>query len=162
MCSSVAQLPGEALSSESSSKRGLATHPPVGFSSPSAQEPRTECDAERCHPPARVARRHPCHHCEWVVWMLRIRFASNAPPWKPVNARLDASQRAAVSRALSAKHVALIHGPPGTGKTTAVVELILQEAARGNKVCAPHIPTDAGVHCLCSWWHWWHQLIAWV
>ena len=62
------------------------------------------------------------------------RFAQNPPAWAPRNARLDASQRRAVARALAAKDIALIHGPPGTGKTTAVVELILQEAARGNKV----------------------------
>ncbi len=62
------------------------------------------------------------------------RFAQNPPPWTPRNARLDSSQQRAVSRALAAKDIALIHGPPGTGKTTAVVELIQQEALRGNKV----------------------------
>lgn len=52
---------------------------------------------------------------------------------------LDESQRAAVAHALGAEHVALIHGPPGTGKTTAVVELIRQAVARGERVlaCAP-------------------------
>ncbi|MCA8965846.1 MAG: IGHMBP2 family helicase [Planctomycetes bacterium] len=52
---------------------------------------------------------------------------------------LDASQRNAVDNALRAAHVALIHGPPGTGKTTAVVELIRQAVARGERVlaCAP-------------------------
>lgn len=49
---------------------------------------------------------------------------------------LDASQRAAVAHALRAEHVALIHGPPGTGKTTAVVELIRQAVARGERVLA--------------------------
>ncbi|KAK9808936.1 hypothetical protein WJX72_006613 [[Myrmecia] bisecta] len=64
------------------------------------------------------------------------RFLNNAPPWTPFNTGLDESQRRAVSRALAAKDVALIHGPPGTGKTTAVVEVILQEARRGSKVLA--------------------------
>ncbi len=52
---------------------------------------------------------------------------------------LDTSQRDAVLNALAARHVALIHGPPGTGKTTAVVELIRQVVARGERVlaCAP-------------------------
>ena len=65
------------------------------------------------------------------------RFIQNAPAWAMRNARLDHSQQRAVSRALAAKDIALIHGPPGTGKSTAVVELIQQEALRGNKVLLP-------------------------
>jgi hypothetical protein len=41
------------------------------------------------------------------------RFAAAAPAWKPVNTRLDDSQRRAVELALRAHDVALIHGPPG-------------------------------------------------
>jgi superfamily I DNA and/or RNA helicase len=57
----------------------------------------------------------------------------------PLNAALNESQRDAVAFALSAADVAIIHGPPGTGKTTTVVELIRRAAACGQKVlaCAP-------------------------
>eukprot|EP00798_Chlamydomonas_sp_ICE-L_P008550 gene8550-33983_t len=64
------------------------------------------------------------------------RFVDSPPHWTPINSGLDESQRKAISLALSAKDVALIHGPPGTGKTTAVVELINQEVKRGNRVLA--------------------------
>lgn len=56
-----------------------------------------------------------------------------------LHAGLNESQRAAVRFALSSSDVALIHGPPGTGKTTTLVELIRREVRRGHRVlvCAP-------------------------
>ncbi|WP_166823097.1 AAA domain-containing protein [Thalassoroseus pseudoceratinae] len=52
---------------------------------------------------------------------------------------LNATQQDAIRFALTAEDVAIIHGPPGTGKTTTVVELIRQAVKRGQKVlaCAP-------------------------
>lgn len=52
---------------------------------------------------------------------------------------LNDSQKEAIRFALASRDIALIHGPPGTGKTYTIIELILQFLARGQKVlvCGP-------------------------
>ena len=49
-------------------------------------------------------------------------------PW------LNSTQEAAVNKVLCAKDVAIVHGPPGTGKTTTLVEAIYETLHRENQV----------------------------
>lgn len=56
-----------------------------------------------------------------------------------LDSNLNGPQQEAVRFALGAEDVAILHGPPGTGKTTTVVEVIRQLVRRGESVlvCAP-------------------------
>ncbi|KAK3337159.1 P-loop containing nucleoside triphosphate hydrolase protein, partial [Cercophora scortea] len=56
-----------------------------------------------------------------------------------VDPSLNESQKDAIRFALASSEIALIHGPPGTGKTHTLIELILQMLKRGLRilVCGP-------------------------
>lgn len=62
--------------------------------------------------------------------------SKSVDPFEWINPRLNEYQKEAVTMALEASDVALVHGPPGTGKTTVLVEVILQAVAQGKRVLA--------------------------
>lgn len=81
--------------------------------------------------------------------LMRVLFGQSSPA--PVQSRdlakqvdwvdpsLNDSQKDAIRFALASREVALIHGPPGTGKTHTLVELVLQFIKQGKRmlVCGP-------------------------
>jgi DNA polymerase alpha-associated DNA helicase A len=80
--------------------------------------------------------------------LLRVLFglSSPSPPdWSTtedlefIDPSLNESQREAIRFAMASPEVALIHGPPGTGKTHTLIELILQMLRRNLRVlvCGP-------------------------
>jgi superfamily I DNA and/or RNA helicase len=79
------------------------------------------------------------------AYLRDVLLGANSPVADPpkevefIDSSLDQSQRNAVAFALFSRDVAIVHGPPGTGKTTALVELIRQAVRRGERVlaCAP-------------------------
>ncbi|TWI85019.1 AAA domain-containing protein [Lacibacter cauensis] len=50
------------------------------------------------------------------------------------NKGLNESQQQAVTAILNNEHVSIVHGPPGTGKTTTLIEAIVQLVQKGEKV----------------------------
>ena len=61
-------------------------------------------------------------------------YSKNNNPLKFYNKNLNSSQLDSIEFCLQSNELGLIHGPPGTGKTTTVVELILQSVDLGKKI----------------------------
>ncbi|RDW74426.1 putative DNA helicase [Aspergillus mulundensis] len=79
---------------------------------------------------------------------LRVAFGHTTPiqpdyeasgPIEFIDPTLNVSQKEAIKFALASRDIALIHGPPGTGKTHTLIELITQMVKRNLRVlvCGP-------------------------
>jgi superfamily I DNA and/or RNA helicase len=64
------------------------------------------------------------------------------------NAALNPSQQAAVNLILTAADVAIVHGPPGTGKTTTLVQAIKALIAQGEQRILVVAPSNTAVDLL--------------
>ncbi len=71
-------------------------------------------------------------------------FGYQEPRELRIPIELNSSQRDAIQFAMSANDIAIIHGPPGTGKTTTIAEFIRQAVDSGKKVLAT-APSNTGV-----------------
>ncbi len=66
----------------------------------------------------------------------------------PTMPQLNASQQQAVKKILSANELAIVHGPPGTGKTTTIVEAILAMYQSDHKQILVTAPSNTAVDLL--------------
>ena len=83
----------------------------------------------------------------------QLRFATTAGPIDLQMGPLNESQKLAVLNCLRAQDLFLVHGPPGTGKTTTLAEVVAQHVARGQKVlttAASNIAVDNMVEFLAQ------------
>ncbi|UJR82528.1 AAA domain-containing protein [Sandaracinus amylolyticus] len=72
-------------------------------------------------------------------------FDAKSLDLKAFDQALEDDQRVAVQRALAARDLSLVLGPPGTGKTRTLTELVRQAVARGERVlvtAASHTAVD--------------------
>nr|WP_206528006.1 IGHMBP2 family helicase [Marinitoga sp. 38H-ov] len=83
------------------------------------------------------------HYAEGKLNILKSIILGNKKPKLPKKVKLNffdmnlnKSQKEAVEKAIGSEDVFLIHGPPGTGKTRTLTEIILQEVKLGKRVLA--------------------------
>lgn len=75
---------------------------------------------------------------------------TRAGTWTPFDEALHQDQKSAVEHGLFAEEVGLVHGPPGTGKTRVLVEIVRQCVARGEKVLCLTASNNAVDHLALS------------
>lgn len=77
---------------------------------------------------------------------LQPSFDTTVPPY--INSQLNDSQQAAVNKILQANELAIVHGPPGTGKTTTLVQAIKAILSREHGQVLVVAPSNTAVDLL--------------
>ena len=85
--------------------------------------------------------------------LVRVLTGAKSPTFNedifvPVLSSLNESQQAAVSKILSANELAVVHGPPGTGKTTTLVQAIKALVKQDHKKILVVAPSNTAVDLL--------------
>jgi ATP-dependent RNA/DNA helicase IGHMBP2 len=73
-------------------------------------------------------------------------FNTNLQP--TISAQLNAAQQAAVTKIIQANELAIVHGPPGTGKTTTLVQAVKAMLQHDGKQLLVVAPSNAAVDLL--------------
>lgn len=81
---------------------------------------------------------------ELIQILLGNKPPQHQPAFAPVLPTLNAVQNKALQHAIEAKDLGIVHGPPGTGKTTTLVQAIRQVAKLEKQVLVT-APSNAGV-----------------
>lgn len=90
--------------------------------------------------------------------LIHILTGTSEPGWLPAasigaNRTLNDSQEAAIQKMVTAEHLALLHGPPGTGKTTTLVEAINRIYQANQQTVLVVAPSNAAVDLLTEKLH---------
>jgi ATP-dependent RNA/DNA helicase IGHMBP2 len=85
--------------------------------------------------------------------LIQILTGNKAPAFEPCHGvepchGLNTSQQAAVNKILEANDLAIVHGPPGTGKTTTLVQAIKAMIKRDNQQILVVAPSNTAVDLL--------------
>ncbi|MFI5297921.1 MAG: AAA domain-containing protein [Polyangiales bacterium] len=76
--------------------------------------------------------------------------AERTPASISLGADVDEHQADCVSKAIETPHFAVIHGPPGSGKTTVIADVIRNALARGDRVLVVS-PTHSAIDNVVEW-----------
>ncbi len=92
-------------------------------------------------------------HSEPEGHLIRILTGEKSPGFDDnipdiATGRLNSSQKQAVSKIVSAKELAIVHGPPGTGKTTTLVQAIAELVRRDGEQVLVTAPSNTAVDLL--------------
>ena len=85
--------------------------------------------------------------------LIKVLLGETSPEFKnnisfPPHAQLNEVQQSAIQKILSAQELAIIHGPPGTGKTTTLVQAIKMLLTSQSKQLLVVAPSNAAVDLL--------------